>query len=276
MKQIPRFLLLALLAGLLIACAPVQAAPALQAAATPFSSTALPPDERSAPVQARETERTITVVGEGAVSLVPDMARINVGAEVRADSVAEARDEVDRQVSAIREALSELGIADKDIQTDHYSIHLEREPMPFVREGPAGPPQEGYRVSNMLRVTVRDVDLAGDVLDAAVAAGANQVYGVNFTVSDPDAWQGQARQKAMADAYARAAELVDLANELDPRANEMGPGVGLELGEVRSVSEVIGGIMPSMIMRGIGGGGGGFAPGELEMSTQVQVTFALR
>ena len=93
-------------------------------------------------------------------------------------------------------------------------------------EGPVGESQGGYRVSNMLRVTVRDVERAGDVLDAAVEAGANQVYGVTFTVSDESRWQGQAREKAFADAKARAAELAGLA--------------GVELGAVQSVSEVIG------------------------------------
>jgi uncharacterized protein YggE len=102
-------------------------------------------------------------------------------------------------------------------------------------------------------------------LDAIVEAGANQVWGVTFTVSDESAWQGQARVEAMADARARAAELVELA--------------GLELGEVLSVSEVIGGMgyRPITAMREYGmGGGGGFAPGELEMGTQVQVIFAVQ
>jgi uncharacterized protein YggE len=249
MKRISQLLVLALLAVWLIACMPAQAAPLEQPGDTPLAP-------------ALDMPRTITVVGAGKVSLVPDVARINVGAEVRADTVSEAKGEVDRQIAAITAALSEAGVAAKDIQTNHYSIHLEREPMPMIREGPAGPGQEGYRVSNMLRVTVRDVERAGDVLDAVVEAGANQVYGVNFTVSDQEKWLGQAREKAMANANARAHELAGLA--------------GVELGEVLSVSEVIGGMMPPSIMMEHGIGGGGFAPGELEMSTQVQVTFALQ
>jgi uncharacterized protein YggE len=137
--------------------------------------------------------------------------------------------------------------------------------MTVMREGPPAPNQEGYRVSNMLRVTVRDVERAGDVLDAVVEAGANQVWGVTFTVSDESAWQGQARQEAMADARVRAGELAELA--------------GLELGEVLSVSEVIGGMgyRPTTIVSEYGmGGGGGLAPGELQMGTQVQVIFAVK
>jgi uncharacterized protein YggE len=247
MKRLQPVLVLALLAVAAIACATVQAAP--------------PPEET--PIAA-DTPRTITVVGQGLVSLVPDVARINVGAEVRAATVSEAKAEVDRQIAAIAAALDELGIEAKDIQTNHYSIHYEREQMHVMPEGSPTPNQEAYRVSNMLRVTVRDVERAGDVLDAVVEAGANQVWGVSFTVSDESAWQGEARREAMADARARAAELAELA--------------GLELGEVLSVSEVIGGMgyRPTTIMSEYGmGGGSGLAPGELEMGTQIEVVFAV-
>lgn len=203
--------------------------------------------------------RTITVVGTGKVSLVPDVARINIGAEALADTVSGAKTEVDRRIAAIIDALTEPGVDEKDIQTSHYSIHYERELTPVVREGPARESQDGYRVSNMLRVTVRDVEKAGAVLDAVVEAGANQVWGVTFAVSDESKWQNQAREKAMADTKARASELADLA--------------GVKLGEVMSVSEVIGGMpMP----RAMGGGSDGIAPGELELGIQIQVTFAIR
>jgi uncharacterized protein YggE len=166
-------------------------------------------------------------------------------------------------MEAISVALEELGIAEKDIQSAQYSIYYEQEPyQPFAREeGAVAEPQGVYRVSNMLAVTVRDVEKAGEVLDGVVAAGANQVWGVSFTVSDDQKWQSEARKKAMADARSRAEELAGLA--------------GVELGDVLSVSEVIGGGMTVYAERAMGGGGG-IAPGELEMTTQVQVTFAIR
>jgi uncharacterized protein YggE len=180
------------------------------------------------PAPVPETTRRITVVGEGLVSQVPDVACINVSAEVRADTVSEAKAEVDRQIAAITAVLDELGIEAKDIRTNHYSIRYEREQMTVMRDDLPGSSQEGYRVSNMLRVAVRDVERARDLLDAVVEAGANQVWGVTFTVFDESAWQGQTRAEAMADARARAGELAELA--------------GLELGEVLSVSEIIGGM----------------------------------
>jgi uncharacterized protein YggE len=84
------------------------------------------------------------------------------------------------------------------------------------------------------------------------------VHGLSFTVSDESLWQGQAREKAMADARARAAELASLA--------------GVNLGQVVSVSEVIGGL-PMAMFKGVESTP--IAPGELEMGTQVQVTFAI-
>jgi hypothetical protein len=247
MKRFKELLIVATLAVLLIAGITVIVVPRAESQAVPSSP-------------AQDPLRTITVVGTGKVSLVPDVAQVSVGAEARSDTVSEAKAEVDRQMVAINSALKEMGVDEKEIQTSHYSIHYEREPMQAMQEGPVGESQGGYRVSNMLRVTVRDVERAGDVLDAAVEAGANQVHGVTFTVSDESSWQGQAREKAMSDAEARAAELAGLA--------------GVELGAVQSVSEVIGAWPAAMTPESIMSGG--FAPGELELSTRVQVTFAIQ
>ena len=236
----------AVVAILLVACTNVQA----KSQSTPEPAI-------------QETQRTITVVGLGKVNLVPDIAKISLGAQARASTVAIARDEVEQKMASVAAALTELGIAEKDIQSSYYSIYYEQEPYqpPMSEEGSVVEPKGVYNVSSMLEVTVRDVEKAGDVLDSTVAAGANQVYGVTFTVSDNSKWESQAREKAMADARLRAGELAGLA--------------GVKLGEVLSVSEVIGGSVLAYAERGMGGGGGGIAPGELEMSTQVQVTFAL-
>jgi uncharacterized protein YggE len=248
-KRIQLLSVIALLALLLAACTAAQAA---------TDSSA-----QGAQVAPAGVTRTITVVGQGAVSLMPDIATINVGAEARASTVSEAKAQVDAQMAAITAALAEAGVAEKDIQTAHYGIHYEREPVAVLREGPAIADQGGYYVTNMVQVTVRDVEKAGDVLDAVIQAGANQVYGVNFTVADESAWQSQARAEAVADAKSRAQELADLAD--------------LELGEVLSVSEVVGGsAIPMMAVAERGVGGGGIAPGELELGMQIEVTFAVQ
>jgi uncharacterized protein YggE len=245
-KRIQLLSVIALLALSLAACTAAQAATDSGAQAAPAGVT-----------------RTITVVGQGAVNLMPDIATINVGAEARASTVSEAKDQVDAQMAAITAALAEAGVAEKDIQTAHYGIHYEREPVAVLREGAASAEQGGYYVTNMVQVTVRDVEKAGDVLDAVIQAGANQVHGVTFTVSDESAWQSQARAEAMADAKSRAQELAELAE--------------LELGEVLSVSEVIGNSpIPMLAVAERAVGGGGIAPGELELGMQIEVTFAVQ
>jgi uncharacterized protein YggE len=244
--------IVALVALSLAACTAVQASARQEALAGP-----VPVAQTDSP----QSTRNIMVVGEGKVSLKPDIATINVGSEARADTASEAKSEVDAQMDSVLTALQEAGVAEEDIRTSHYSIHYDQQPMPLMREGPV--PQAGYRVSSMVQVTVRDVEKAGDVLDAVVQAGANQVYGVTFTVSDESTWQTEARTKAMADARARAQELAGLAD--------------VELGQVLSVSEVIGGVSTAVmgirVERGMGGGG--IAPGELELRTQIQVAFAI-
>ncbi len=238
----------AMLSIALVACNTVQAEP--QAAPTAVS---------------QEMSRYITVVGLGKASLTPDVAQINVGAETSAATVSEAKAEVDRRIEAILAVLREMGVADKDIQTSQYSIYYERETFYAVVEREPGQEAQGaYRVSNMLNVTVRDMAAVGEILDAVVEAGANQMYGVTFTVSDAQKWESEAREKAMTNAQARAGELARLA--------------GVELGEVLSVSEVIGG-SPSPVAFAVmerAAGGSGIAPGEMEFSTQIQVTFAIR
>ena len=103
-----------------------------------------------------------------------------------------------------------------------------------------------YHVGNSVSVTVRDLDTVGDVLDAAIAAGANSIYGVNFSVDDPDQVMAEARSLAAEDALARAEELAGLH--------------GVALGEVVSVSEVINGAAVPMFdsvnaSMGLGSGG---------------------
>ena len=244
-----RLVVVAMVLVALAGCLPVRAVSGVQSGSPSTQAT---------------VQRTITVVGVGKVSLVPDIARLDVGAQDSATTVAEAKSKVDAQVAAILAALRASGIADKDIQTSNYSIYYEQpQVLPEAQQGTAAEKPGVYHVSNMLLVTVRDVTKAGDVLDAAVNAGANQVFGVTFTVSDENKWESQAREKAVADATARAQELARL--------------IGLQLGQVLAVSEVIGSTaFPVVAAESALGKGGGIVPGEQELSTQVQVTFGVQ
>ena len=207
--------------------------------------------------------RTITVVGEGKVRIQPDVARANFGVEVVRPSVREALDENKQVMDEVLAALEAQGISERDIQTTGFSIYAER----FGPQGPLPEDQVNYRVSNNVMVVVRDLENVGAVVDLAVEAGANNIYGIEFRVDDPSSLESEARQGAVEDAAAKAEELADL--------------TGVTVGAVLSISEVIssGSYYASNFAQSIGLGGGGGAtpisPGELELVMQLQVTYAM-
>ena len=226
-----------------------------------FNSAPRTVEAQGAPSSAALLPRTITVVGEGTVAVEPDVASVQIGVETTGDSVDEASTEAGDVMDAVLAALTKLKIPSKDIQTSAFNIYVERPMMP------SGEPSDSvvYHVSNSVTVTIRDLSKVGDVLEAAIDAGANNIYGVNFSVSDPDAAMVEARSKASADALARAEELAALN--------------GVEVGELISISEVISGnAVPLASINAsyaLGKGGGPVAPGELEMTAQLQVVYAI-
>ena len=209
--------------------------------------------------------RGITVVGIGKVTGKPDVARVTVGIETQSPSLQTAVDDNKAKMNVLLETLQKEGLADKDIRTSNYSVYTERvgQPSP-VADKPVSTDQMIYHVTNQVDVTVRDVNQLGDVLDKAVAAGANNIYGVNFSVEDTTQLEADARAEAVADAKARAQSLAQLN--------------GVQLGEVLSVSEVIGSTSMPLYREAVGMGGGGtpVQPGELEISMSIQITYAVK
>jgi uncharacterized protein len=206
--------------------------------------------------------RSITVVGTGKVSGKPDIGRVTVGIETQAPLLQEAVDENKAKMSGLLETLKKLGLADQDIRTSNYSVYTERVAPPAAG-AEAAASQLIYHVTNQVEVTVRDVNQIGEVLDKAVAAGANNIYGVNFSVEDTARLEAEARAKAVEDARARAESLAQLN--------------GLQLGEVLTVSEVVGGAAVPMYRAAEGlGGGTPVQPGELEMSFSIQISYAVK
>jgi uncharacterized protein YggE len=215
-----------------------------------------------APTVARaqgEIQSTITVIGEGTVSIEPDMVQATIGVEIVRPTVKEASAEADVVMNAVFQALQEQGVAEKDMQTSSFSVWTDQS---YTPDGSLG--EVAYRVSNQVNVTIRDLDKVGDILDAAMAVGANSIYGVSFSLSDPEEVESEARAKAVDNARAKAQELAQLTD--------------LQLGTVVSVSEVIGtggyyaGGVREAALQGFGGG----APimsGELELTLQLQIVF---
>ena len=209
--------------------------------------------------------RSITVVGQGKASGTPDVAHISIGVETSGASAQEAVNANRAQMTTLLQKIKAAGIADKDIQTSNFSIYANQqgkvEGMPS--SGP-GADVITYRVTNQVNLTVRDIAKLGDVLDQAVSAGANSVYGVSFEVDDPSKLEATAREKAVADAKVRAETLAKLN--------------GVSVGQVLTISEAVGGVGPLYERASAVGLGGGtpIQPGEFEVNLSVQVTYAIQ
>jgi uncharacterized protein YggE len=213
--------------------------------------------------------RTITVVGSGEVKAAPDVARVNLGVEVTAPTVSAATDEAEQRMTDVLAALKAAGIADKDIQTSNFSINFEQQnpnPTPRVESATAVTDTvEGvYHVSNMVQVTLRDMTAVGDVIDAAIKAGANNIWGVSFDLENTGALEEQARKAAVTDARARAESLAELN--------------GVKVGEVIAISEVIGASPAPMFAQAARATGGGVSvePGEVSFATQIQIVYGIQ
>jgi hypothetical protein len=201
--------------------------------------------------------RTVTVTGIGTASVTPDLAYLRVGVDVTNTELAVALSETTTRVEAMFAALRALGVAEADIRTEQYTIFREERFDPATN---ATIPV--FRVINVARVTVRDVTRVVEVLNGAVAAGANTVQNVEFGTADVRPTESTARRLAFVDAGARAAELAGLA--------------GAVLGEVISVREEISFGASGQFERGSSGGGGAVSPGVLEVSVNLTVTYSLR
>lgn len=155
------------------------------------------------PVPGAELVRTISVSGTGSVMIDPDTARLDLGVVSNNESLEVAQTEVSEGLAAITTVLTDAGIAPEDVTTTSYSVY----PVPeYDRDGNyVG--IERYEVSSGLSIVVRDIESVGTILDAAVEAGANNVWGISFYVEDPSAAASQARTLAVEDARAKADEL---------------------------------------------------------------------
>ncbi|MEZ4710152.1 MAG: SIMPL domain-containing protein [Caldilineaceae bacterium] len=230
-----------------------------------FGSRTSVPSALAQDANASASQRFITVVGEGIVNIKPDIAKTTIGVETIKPTVKEASAENQEIITKVLEALAAAGVADKDMQTSGFNIYTEQ--VFPTDSGPQGEPTSRYHVTNQVLVTIRDIEKVGDVLDAAIEAGANSTYGVEFQLEDQEAARSEARALAIESANTKAGELAGLTN--------------VTVGQVLSVSEVIGNSPYFAAPRadaayGLGGGGGTpISAGELQLTMQVQVTYAL-
>ena len=154
---------------------------------------------------------TLTASGEGIAMAVPDIAVVTLGVVSNGRSALAALSANSSDMAAVIAIIKAAGVADKDIGTSGFNVSPVYPP---EREQNADQPAKivGYRVSNDVRVTIRDFAKAGAVLDKVVSAGANQVNGISFELSDRAGPADEALKAAVAEATRKAGLMADAAN----------------------------------------------------------------
>ena len=204
----------------------------------------------------------IWVTGTGEVNAAPDIAILQLGISAQRASVAEAQAEAATAMDKVMTALREGGVANRDIQTQYFSIQQ-------VTRWDQDKQQEiviGYRVSNMVIAKIREIAKTGSIIDAVAEAGGDltRIDSLSFSIDDPSEYRKEARDKAMADAKAKAEQLANLG--------------GVRLGKPTYISESISYPVyppPVRVAEAAPAPVTPISPGEMKVSLDIQVVYAI-
>lgn len=208
----------------------------------------------------------LVVVGEGKVSVTPDIAKVTLGIQENGASLKTVQDSVNKKSKALTDSLKKLGIGEKDIKTVSYNVYPQYDyttPNSRITD---------YQVSTSYEVTIKDFDKVNDVLVAATAAGANTTGGIAFEVNDET--KNEKLQEAREKAVGKAKE----------KAQGLAKAAGINLGKIINISETQSGneIRPMYATKDAVGLGGGVPtpadvqPGETELSVTVSLSYEIR
>lgn len=205
---------------------------------------------------------TLSVTGSSQVSIRPDVAYVSIGVRTEAADISQAVSSNASQAERVMRALREAGVSAEDMQTTNFSVYSYDD---YDFEG--NPTGITFNVENTVYVTVRNLTEMGDVLDSAISAGANNIWGIQFDVEDKSAAVAEARSLALEDAKAQAAALADEAD--------------VSLGDITSLSFSTGGFSPYP-QYGLGGGAAvaesatPIVPGQISVNISVHLSYEIR
>jgi uncharacterized protein YggE len=206
----------------------------------------------------------IWVTGTGKISVVPDIAEINIGVETQAVELTDAQQEAAGAMESIMSALGNYAISEKDITTTSYNIY------PVYNYDDKGVPTlAGYRVNNTVTVKIRNLDNTGAIIDSVTTAGKNatRINSISFSVDSPEKYDKDLRDLAMADAETKAKQLASLGK--------------VKLGKATYITESGGSIPPiiyrmdSNIKESAQGIVTPISTGELEVTLTVEVIYTI-
>jgi uncharacterized protein YggE len=223
---------------------------------------AIPPAQALERLSDISNDRWVEVSGEGSVAAAPDFARVTLGVTSAGKNAGEAMAANAKAANALVSLIKAEGVAPADIQTSELSIlPMFSNPSPGQQTEPT---ITGYSVSNNVSVTLRDMPRLGALLDKAVAAGANSIYGIGFGHNDSSALHDKARPLAVADAR-RKAEIYASAG-------------GARIGRLMVLTEEAGGQMPVAFSRAYAKGASTPTPieaGEDKLTVTITARFEL-
>ena len=211
-----------------------------------------------APAQAADT-RTLAVQGNGSVRVEPDIAQVSAGVITQAKTAADALSQNSAFMAQLFETTQNFGVPKEDMRTTRVTLSPR-----YSNRQNAGVAREivGYQAQNTLAITLRNLDKVGSILDVLSKAGANTISNITFSLSDPTEVLNQARQKAVADAAAKAQLYATAA--------------GVTLGPVLSIQEPNARPNPGPVAFGARSAEAvPIAQGTLEVSAQINIIYAI-
>ena len=215
--------------------------------------------DRQPAISGQKEEHTLSISGSAEKNVAPDTASLSIGVVVQAPTAKEASDKNAVSMNATINELRNLGLQDKDIQTSFLSIQP-------VYKYNGIQTIEAYSASNNVQVTTKMLDKLSDIIERSTAAGANQIGGVSFSVSEE-------KQKTL-----REELLTEAVSDASTKANDLAKKLEVRIVGVKSSSISEGGIIQPFL-REVSIAEGKVAtpimPGETKVSLSVQVTYII-
>lgn len=204
---------------------------------------------------------TFDVTGTGKASAKPDFATVEAGITAKGDNPQAVQDQINKVINAVSSSIKNLGIDSKDIQTSNYNVN------PNYDYTGGSQKISGYSGNTNLRIRVKDISKVNSVIDAATAAGANQVNNLGFDITDKAAAENEARKLAVEDAKKKAQDAANIA--------------GFKLGNIVNYSENFNGQpRPVSMLQNASAGVGGVPtqvePGSNEITVTVTLSYEIR
>jgi uncharacterized protein YggE len=223
----------------------------------------------ASPAIAENPPRQITVTGEGSVSVMPDLAMLNIGVSHRAKTAEEAVAMIAEDMTSVMAKLASIGVAETDIETTDVSLNpfYEEQEQTYDgdREHREPPKLLGYVSRVAVNVRLKEIDRTGAIIDLVVEDGANTIGGLWFRTSDPARATNEARRQAVADGRARAELYAEAA--------------GVTLGRLVSLSEEDGYFEQPIVIQDMVEGGGAttipITPNEISSRASVVMVYEI-